>query len=171
MPEPEPGIVPEPEVMPEPVARHGEFDRPLAPPLTAAPLSQRPVAPANALGVPPAPPPPTPPGLPTRQPGSGLPDGGPDRLADAPSALEAALGSASLPTRTRVGDPVAPIEEPVSAAASRLDPEALRERLRAFQSEFRSGHDATDGHTNGANGNGNGHTTHHNSNADLGGDR
>lgn len=173
--EPEPVAEPDVTPEPEPVARHGEFDRPLAPPLTAAPLSQRPVAPANALGVPPAPPAPQPPGLPTRQPGSGVPDGGPDRLADhgAPSALEAALGGA-LPTRTRVGDPVEPVEEPVSAAPSRLDPEALRERLRSFRSEFQSGlesHDHADEHSNG-NGNGNGHTTHHHhSNADLGGDR
>jgi hypothetical protein len=141
--------------------RHGEFDRPLAPPVTAAPLNQRPVAPVGAVGTPPAPPAPSLPGLPTRNPGSGLPDGGPDRLADsgAPSALEAALGGA-LPTRTRVGDPVPPVEEPASTTASRLDPEALRERLRAFQSEFRSGHEATDQPT----------ATNH-SNADLGGDR
>ncbi|MFP5488608.1 MAG: hypothetical protein ACLGHQ_09920, partial [Acidimicrobiia bacterium] len=169
-PAPAPGPAPAP--APAPVAaRHGEFDRPLAPPLTAAPLTQRPVAPADALGVPPAPPPPRLPGLPTRNPGSGLPDGGPDRLAaeaEAPAALEAALGGA-LPTRTRVGDPVDPVEEPQSTAASRLDPEALRERLRAFQTEFQSGHaaDADDHH---ADHHGTTQSANH-SNVDLGGDR
>ncbi len=46
-----------------------------------------------------------------------------------------------LPTRTRVGDPVEQIEEPMATAQSRLDPDALRERLRAFQTEFRSAGD------------------------------
>ena len=45
---------------------------------------------------------------------------------------------AALPTRTRVGEPVHQLEQPLAATTSRLDPEALRERLRAFQTEFRS---------------------------------
>ncbi|HSP29400.1 MAG TPA: hypothetical protein VLN74_12680, partial [Ilumatobacteraceae bacterium] len=77
---------------------------------------------------------------------------------EAPSALESALGGV-LPTRTRVGDTTTPVDEPLATAASRLDPEALRERLRAFQSEFHSGR----GHDE--------HTTTNHSNADLGGDR
>jgi hypothetical protein len=52
----------------------------------------------------------------------------------------------------------------VGAAQSRLDPDALRERLRAFQTEFRTGVNGADpvAHSNESN---------HSTNADLGGDR
>jgi hypothetical protein len=83
-----------------------------------------------------------------------------------PSALQAALAAfdagrrstgGSLPTRTRVGDPVQLMDEPPSTAPSRLDPDALRERLRAFQTEFQTGHAGPDDRTD--------------PNTDLGGDR
>lgn len=163
----------------EPLPRPAEFDRPLAPPLLAAPLSQRPVAPADALGAPPAPPPPLAPSLPTRRPGAGAPDGGPDRLADAASALESAL-DIGLPTRTRAEEPAVHAEPPLAVSANRLDPEALRDRLRAFQTEFRSGVDhepagpagdgsvSNDMNINHSNIN---HSNVNHSNADLGGDR
>jgi len=144
----------------------GEFDTPLAPPISADGPSRGPVAPATARSGPapsPADAPPSLPNLPTRSPSSG-PDG-PDRLTDvtvasddrgqstesSPSALQSALAAfdtgrngsgdsngtnGSLPTRTPSGDPVPQVEQPSSATASRLDPEALRERLRSFQSEF-----------------------------------
>ncbi len=150
---------------PPPTARvHGEFDTPLAPPMMPGGPSRLPVTPATARSVPVRPPAETPatsPGLPTRSPSRG-PDGGPDRLLDAPaerdadsaapsnvpSALQSALSAfdvgrngsnGTLPNRTRVGDPVELIEEPAAAAASRLDPDALRQRLRAFQTEFHTG--------------------------------
>ncbi len=100
--------------------------------------------------------------LPTRtQRGTG-PEG-PDRLAmpatdsDAapvatsePGALQAALSAfdsgrsavnapvaGSLPTRDRIGGEPSPFaEEPQAVTQSRVDPSALRDRLRAFQSEF-----------------------------------
>lgn len=139
----------------------GEFDVPPAPPLTAEPLTQRPVSPDTARPAPiPAPEPEAPSGLPTRtQRGTG-PDG-PDRLANAafsdaapvatsePSALQAALSAfdtgrskvtaeptGSLPSRDRVSDPASMIDEQQSVTQSRVDPSALRDRLRAFQSEF-----------------------------------
>jgi len=79
----------------------GEFDRPLAPPVTTTAPHRRPVAPADAI----APRLPDPrPTLPTRSPGADLPDVGPDRLADidgtTPSALEAAL-TAGIRSRGR----------------------------------------------------------------------
>jgi hypothetical protein len=96
--------------------------------------------------------------LPTRTPGKG-PDGGPDRLAtfhdeqsvtatSSPSALQAALAAfdarrnganGALPTRARADGQPDPGADDPGAAQSRLDPEALRERLRAFQTEFRTG--------------------------------
>jgi hypothetical protein len=123
------------------------------------------------------------PGLPTRSPGRG-PDG-PDRLAgptspsvmadapvaatSSPSALQAALtafdsrraGPDALPTRERSASPAAPgtFEEPASITQSRLDPEVLRERLRAFQTEFRT---ASAGGID---------TDHDQEKSDLGGDR
>jgi hypothetical protein len=166
------------------VAAAGEFDRVPAPPMTADGLSRRPVTPSDAM--PPATvrlPDPIDPGLPTRTPGRG-PEG-PDRLAapsgaayvtdapvaptSSPSALQAALtafdtrrnGHDSLPTRDR-SEPALPgtFEEPASISQSRLDPEVLRERLRAFQTEFRT-----------ASAGGNDTTPDHSSNSDLGGDR
>jgi hypothetical protein len=88
-----------------------------------------------------------------------------------PSALQAALtafdtrrnGHDSLPTRDRGASEPAfsgTFEEPASISQSRLDPEVLRERLRAFQTEFRTataGGAATD--------------QDHSSTTDLGGDR
>jgi signal transduction histidine kinase len=148
---------------PPPATRvHGEFDVPPAPPIGASGLSLRPVTPASARPAPSIGPvePVSKPSLPTRNPGS-APDGGPDRLAppgsDAspiapagePGALQAALSSfdsgrksdpSELPTRSRVSDPVPLVEDPTPTSPSRLDPDALRERLRAFQTEFQSGH-------------------------------
>jgi hypothetical protein len=124
--------------------------------------------------------------LPTRTASRG-PDGGVDRLASfgaggpgersvtatsSPSALQAALAAfdsrrngeaETLPSRPRTDDFGAP-DDPTSVSQSRLDPDALRERLRAFQTEFRTG---TAGATD---------TNHTSSqadlpNADLGGDR
>ena len=148
---------------PTAVARiSSEFDRQPAPPMLATSPSRQPVTPDNARPLPATRPAPSnDPHLPVRSPSSG-PEG-PDRLADitnaavvgssAPSALQAALsafdsgrnatgtGGPALPTRARVGDPVLPssFEEQVSVAQSRLDPDALRDRLRAFQAEFRTG--------------------------------
>jgi signal transduction histidine kinase len=161
-----------------------EFDRVPAPPVGASSLTQRPVTPSDAM--PPATvrlPAPVGPGLPTRTPSRG-PEG-PDRMAassgsvmadapvaptSSPSALQAALtafdtrrsGPDSLPTRDRSASEPAPpgtFDEPASIAQSRLDPEVLRERLRAFQSEFRT---ATTGGTE---------TDQDHSSHDLGGDR
>jgi hypothetical protein len=125
-------------------------------------------------------------GLPTRSPGRG-PDGGPDRLApptgpavvadappvartSSPSALQAALtafdarrnGNDALPTRERSAGGVPSsfdFDEPSSTTQSRLDPEVLRERLRAFQNEFRT---ASAGATD---------KSDNSSHLDLGGDR
>jgi len=163
-----------------------EFDRVPAPPVTAGSLTSLPVTPRDAMPpstvrLPDAPEP----GLPTRTPGRG-PDG-PDRMAppmagavmaeapiaatSSPSALQAALsafdgrrtGPDALPTRERsAAGAAAPgtFEEPASIAQSRLDPEVLRERLRAFQNEFRT---ATSGGIDSD------HDT--SSTTDLGGDR
>jgi hypothetical protein len=163
-----------------------EFDRVPAPPVTTGGLTNGPVTPHDALPpatlrVPESPEI----GLPTRTPGRG-PDG-PDRLApptspavmtdppiaatSSPSALQAALtafdsrrnGHDTLPTRERRAiDAAAPesFEEPASIAQSRLDPDVLRERLRAFQNEFRT---ATTG--------GNNSDHDHSSTTDSGGDR
>ena len=72
----------------------------------------------------------------------------PVAATSSPSALQAALtafdsrrsGPDSLPTRDRTAEAAPPgtFEEPASIAQSRLDPEVLRERLRAFQTEFRT---------------------------------
>lgn len=173
-----------PDLPPPPAATrvHGEFDVPPAPPIGSTALTSRPVTPASARPAPTLEPAETfaAPGLPTRSPGRG-PDG-PDRLAapvgdepsvaaaGEPSALQAALAAfdvgrnadtAELPTRARVGDPVPPVDEPAATAQSQLDPDALRQRLRAFQTEFNTGlneHDESD------------HTTSDN-HSDLGGDR
>jgi HAMP domain-containing protein len=156
---------------PASVPASGEFDRPLAPPISTEGLARRPVTPDDAR---PAPtirvtdPTPLEPALPTRSPGGRGPDG-PDRLAAAldsvadgesdhpsvsptssPSALQNALAAfdtgrngGSLPTRSRAEPGAATsVDERASTTQSRLDPEALRERLRAFQNEFRI---ATDG--------------------------
>ena len=156
-----------PDLPPPGLARRGsgEFDVPPAPPLTAAGPSRRPVSPDSAR------PAPVPQfgaagsldtsSLPTRSPGRDPGADHPDRLAGTavsstsePSALSAALsaydtgrnGAADgLPTRARVGDPIEMIEEPLPTAQSRLDPEALRQRLRAFQSEFTTGLDSETG--------------------------
>ncbi len=165
------------------VARtHGEFDVPPAPPMTTESLSRGPVTPDTARPAPEPRPAERPLGstLPTRSPGNGPATGAdePDRLAgtaaehDEPSALSAALAAfdspyaatatdGHLPTRTWVGDPVEHIEDPASITQSRLDPEALRERLRAFQSEFSTGVDSDTSQ----------HQTYDNQNSDLGGDR
>ncbi len=129
-----------PTLPPPTAAPTGEFDVPPAPPNTAMSPSQRPVAPTTAQRAPEPAPRDLAPSLPTRTPGQG-PDGGPDRLAaslDAAAANQSpASSSGALPTRTRVGDPVAPVEEPLATAAGG-NPDALRDRLRAFQTEFRS---------------------------------
>ena len=130
-----------------------------APPVTTEGLARGPVTPGDAM------PPatvqvPTPPPLGCRPaPGRG-PDG-PDRMAgstspsvmadapvaatSSPSALQALTafdsrrnGHDTLPRdRTEAAAP-GTFEEPASITQSRLDPEVLRERLRAFQNEFRT---------------------------------
>ena len=133
---------------------------PAPPALAGGGPSRQPVTPEHALPVPKFDPAPEPaPALPTRTRGN---PSGPaaevDRLEDerpvaassAPSALRDALsafdrgrksGADALPMRSRsataLGDD--PAEEPASIASSRLDPDALRERLRAFQTEFHTG--------------------------------
>jgi hypothetical protein len=73
----------------------------------------------------------------------------PVAATSSPSALQAALtafdsrrnGHDALPTRDRSASELAApgtYEEPASITQSRLDPEVLRERLRAFQNEFRT---------------------------------
>jgi hypothetical protein len=139
-------------------ASAGEFDVPPAPPFTAASPSRRPVAPSTAQRAPQPEDRDLTPRLPTRTPGQG-PDGGPDRLSDgAPRPFGA--DADDLPTRARVGDPLEPIEEPLATTAA-ANPEALRDRLRAFQAEFRSAL-GTDSHDDQPSG----HDEH-----DLGGDR
>ena len=211
--EPDPALpVPEPEPLaptaapsvaattmppPPPTTRvPGEFDTPLAPPISPDGPSRGPVAPATARPAPPLPADPTPAhnGLPTRTPSSG--PTGPDRLADVappgdddpdsqsgPGALQAALaafdasrtgfngssdtgGAAdSLPTRSRVDEPISMPDESIPVTASRLDPDALRERLRAFQAESRG--TAGDEHPSGDAM----PATDHDHHSDLGGDR
>ena len=162
-PAPAPTTVPPPPPPPPAVRVPGEFDTPLAPPVTTHGPSRGPVAPATARSAPSRPPADAPalPSLPTRRPGSG-PDG-PDRLLDiaqadelgetsampGPSALQSALSTfedevGPLPSRPPAGEPLIRVDEQVSVAASRLDPEALRQRLRAFQTEFHSGSTDTD---------------------------
>ena len=174
----------------------GEFDTPLAPPISPDGPSRGPVAPATARSAPPLPADPTPAhnGLPTRTPSSG--PTGPDRLADAappgdddpasqsgPGALQAALaafdasrtgfnGSSdtgdaadALPTRSRVDEPISMPDESIPTTPSRLDPDALRERLRAFQTESRAASD--DEHPSGDTM----PATDNDHHSDLGGDR
>jgi signal transduction histidine kinase len=145
----------DPQLPPPPAIRHGEFDVPPAPPVTADGPSRSPVSPVEAR---PAPrletQADTGPALPTRSPGAQTAAGGPDRLAEAPpsgsepGALSAALAAFDaphtdptddLPTRAPGFGSQEPIDEPSSISQSRLDPEALRERLRSFQSEFATG--------------------------------
>ena len=89
-----------------------------------------------------------------------------DAATGAPTAAPMSLADA-LPTRPRIAAPtVAPrLDEPV-AIQSRLDPDALRERLRAFQSEFRT---ASVGEIDSAGTNTVNNQSH--SSSDLGGDR
>ncbi len=147
---------------PPPSRSHGEFDVPPAPPIGASGLTQRPVSPDTARPAPVPRPIDDTPALPTRtQRGTG-PEG-PDRLADPaltpggepavtssePGALQAALAAfdsgrsalhaepaGDLPTRPRGSDPIGRFDEPQAVTQSRVDPSALRDRLRAFQSEF-----------------------------------
>jgi hypothetical protein len=149
---------------PPPTARmHGEFDAPLAPPVTVGGPSRGPVAPTSARSaparLPTAVPPPS---LPTRT--SGLASDRPDPLTEvddphdphdpAPTALQSALATLGadptgsngpLPTRSRHDDTMMTSEEPpIATTPSQLDPEALRQRLRAFQTEFSMGGATTD---------------------------
>ncbi|HEY3484508.1 MAG TPA: ATP-binding protein, partial [Ilumatobacteraceae bacterium] len=160
---------------PAPGARvAGEFDRPPAPPAFGTTPVARPVADPNARPVPqrkPEDPPASPTwdrggALPTRSRGN-APDGGVDRLSDTPmvvpavpSSLQAALtafdagrnGRApSLQTRNPGaagnGDHGGDDRDgqPASIAPSKLDADAIRERLRAFQTEYKFGrHDGAD---------------------------
>ncbi len=148
----------------------GEFDRLPAPPRFGT-TATRPVTPDDALPVPPVREPAAPAtatnstGLPVRTRGIG-PQDGPDRLAGsttsnagAPSALQAALAAfdagtssghaasqtdppASLPVRQR-SDAVDDYADEAPTSRAPLDPNALRQRLRSFQSEFRTGSDAS----------------------------
>src|SRR5690606_18717353 len=128
---------------------------PAPPALAGGGPSRQPVTPEHALPVPKFDPTPEPaPSLPTRTRGnpSGpaaevdrLDDERPVAASSAPSALRDALsafdrgrksGADALPVRSRTATATAyddPSEEPASIASSRLDPDALRERLRAFQ--------------------------------------
>ena len=94
---------------------------------------------------------PTDSGLPSRIPGQG-PDGGPDRLAGVPA-----------PQRSQ--DLLTDLEEPLSTVPP-TDPDSLRDRLRAFQAEFKSAADAEPGHDDEHNDHTGGHD-----HLDLGGDR
>jgi hypothetical protein len=169
----------------EPAPAAAEFDHVLTPPVNPEGLSHGPISVPDGRPVPAGL---AEPSLPTRSPGRG-PDGGPDRMAPAgagptvtphpvaptssPSALQSALaafdsrrngGDAALPTRSRGDGTSAPaVDESASTTQSRLDPDALRERLRAFQHEFRV---ATDG-----GGTDDDSPTFETTNADLGGDR
>jgi signal transduction histidine kinase len=167
---------------PLPSRTHGEFNVPPAPPITADPLTRRPVSPDTAR---PAPVPtafaPQTAGLPTRtQRGTG-PDG-PDRITDTgsapvttsePGALQAALAAfeagrsavtakqaEDLPTRVPVEEAAERAEDPQVVTQSRVDPSALRDRLRAFQSEFSSANSESAG----------GPDIYTDQNTDLGGD-
>jgi hypothetical protein len=151
--------------LPPPPASRPEFDVPPAPPMSVNGLAQRPFTPDTARQgpVPNRPEPGTTPSLPTRtQRGTG-PEG-PDRLAtpgltpvgdtapsNEPAALQAALaafdsgrsgvkpGGATLPTRDRGAETLTSFDEPQAVTQSRVDPSALRDRLRAFQTEFTTG--------------------------------
>lgn len=138
-----------------------EFAVPPAPPMTPSGPSSQPVAPDTARPAPKIDPVPETLSLPTRSPGSQDVDS-PDRIADGmtagtePSALSAALtafdtphidSSEDLPSREHGDEPMSIPEDPTTVAPSRLDPEAFRERLRSFQSEFSTGRDVTDGQT------------------------
>lgn len=149
---------------PPPTARmHGEFDAPLAPPITVGGPSRGPVAPTSARSAPDRLPTAVPPpGLPTRT--SGLASDRPDPLTEvddphgphdpAPTALQSALATLGadqtgsngpLPTRSRLDDTMMNSEAPpIATTPSQLDPEALRQRLRAFQTEFSMGGATTD---------------------------
>jgi hypothetical protein len=74
-----------------------------------------------------------------------------------PGALQAALAAfdsgrsalnsepaGDLPTRPRGSESVDHFDEPQSVTQSKVDPSALRDRLRAFQSEFTSANGDTD---------------------------
>ncbi len=160
--------------LPPPPPAHpvGEFDVPPAPPIGANGLARRPVTPDTARPAPiPTPGADTAPALPTRtQRGTG-PDG-PDRLANPaltpggepavsasePGALQAALAAfdsgrsalnaepaGDLPTRAQNAGAVDPLDDSPAVTQSRVDPSALRDRLRAFQSEFTSANGDTAG--------------------------
>ncbi len=147
---------------PPPTARqHGEFDAPIAPPVTAAGPSRGPVAPTSARSAAARPPASTSqPNLPTRSSGAAADAVDPlievglsqplsnDARNASPVALQSALavfefdplGSGRLlPNRPRLEDFGFADETPLATAQSRLDPEALRQRLRSFQAEFNSG--------------------------------
>ena len=148
-------LPPPPSVAPAAPAPHGEFDIPPAPPLTPGGPSSRPVTPTTARPVPH----PAEPvaalslSLPTRTPARAAGTDGPDRLADALNAL---------PTRAASTGMASPIDDAPPITQSRLDPEALRDRLRSFQTEFTSGLDSpTDGDN----------FTTYDQPSDLGGDR
>ncbi|MEO6570839.1 MAG: ATP-binding protein, partial [Ilumatobacteraceae bacterium] len=160
-----------------PPARRAEFDAPPAPPVTVGGHAQRPVSPDTARQAPlPRLTPPSLPGLPTRQPGAG--PSGPDRMTDSPvaaagdpGALQSALSAfdnarngdgGALPTRSPSGDTGSYFEEQLATSQSRLDPDALRERLRAFQTEFRTATDTISA--------GNSSTSTTDTQIDLGGD-
>ena len=163
--EPDQLVPGESDLLPPPDLRaRGEFDSPLAPPVLATGPMKGPVAPESARSAPRSVSDSETklPNLPTRSPGTG-PDG-PDRLGDTgpdgdhvssdagtvPSALQSALSAldgsitgangsnATLPQRAHVEETVGQAEQPLAATSSRLDPDALRDRLRAFQTEFHS---------------------------------
>ena len=149
---------PEPLAAGAPPAPTGEFAVPPAPPMGPQGPSTQPVTPGVARPAPRIDITPDMPNLPTRAPGSNDVDG-PDRIAQGltagtePSALSAALAAFDTP-HTEIADDLpsrdpddAPIhlgEDPTSIAPSRLDPEAFRERLRSFQSEYSTGRDLGD---------------------------
>ena len=159
-PAPTPGLplLPPPGAAASPTS---ELDRPPAPPALAASPTAGPVADPDARPLParkpleamPPPPGVTDAGLPIRQRSAG-PEGGPDRLdgnpltaSAPPQSLQAALSafdagrngqSPTLPTR-QPGSSVPSDDHSRSTVPSRLDPDAIRERLRAFQQEHRSG--------------------------------
>jgi len=163
-PMPEPITASVPADLPPPAPARPEFDVPVAPPISANGLTHRPVTPDTARPAPTLKPIDDTPLLPTRtQRGTG-PDG-PDRLADPagttvgdtpvatsePGALQAALAAydagraavnapavESLPTRDRTTEPLQTFDEQQPVTQSRVDPSALRDRLRAFQTEFTS---------------------------------
>ncbi len=162
------GATESPEAPPSPLAApapmtapSAEFAVPPAPPMTPSGPSLQPVAPETARPAPKIEPVPPALDLPTRSPGAQDVDG-PDRIAQGhtagsePSALSAALSafdtprvdsSEDLPSREHDHEPMNVTEDSTSVAPSRLDPEAFRERLRSFQSEFSTGRDEADDQT------------------------